>query len=148
MIQAVGIKERRGVGILVVALVISILALGVSAFSMTQKPSYNPALQTREFVVVNGDAGFNETAVGISHDTFIPDQIVVNQGDKVIIHFYNTEESEHHTFTIGAPYNINVDLAGGQHQDITFTANQPGVFRFYCVYHVPTMSGELVVWPT
>lgn len=66
----------------------------------------------------------------------------------VLIHFYNTEEDEHHTFTIDAPYNISVDLGPGQHQDIAFTASQAGVFRFYCVYHVPTMSGELIVQPT
>ena len=77
-----------------------------------------------------------------------PAPLVVNQGDTVLIHFYNTEdEPEHHNFILTA-YGINVDLAQNQHQDITFTASQAGVFRFYCSYHQPTMNGQLIVLPT
>ena len=134
----------------VVALVISIAAVGFAYAAQTLVQSTTPwkvEPQTREFVVVNGALDFNETAIGIPHDTFVPNQIVVNQGDRVVIHLYNTEEEEHHTFTVVAPYSINVDLAGGQHQDVAFTASYAGVFRFYCIYHVPTMSGELTILP-
>ncbi len=143
MSESLGRKGVVAVAISVVALLIAGVALALPFVSSSRAPS-QPS-ETKEFVVVNSEVEFNETAVGIVHDTFTPNQIVVNQGDKVIIHFYNTEEKEHHTFTIGAPYNINVDLAGGQKQDITFTASYPGVFRFFCTYHLPTMVGELIV---
>jgi plastocyanin len=148
-------KENRKIkSIAVIAsLAIALIVLGFVVLSYTEAKtstavnSYSQRVQTREFVVVTGSAGFNETEVGIPHDIFIPSKIIVNQGDKVVVHFYNVDD-EHHTFTIGSPYNINVDLAGGQHQDITFVANYPGVYTFYCVYHLPTMTGELVVLPS
>jgi nitrous-oxide reductase len=147
-------ENSKGKNIAVMAsLIIAVIALvvGVGTLYMQNKviagtnTSQKP--QTREFIVVTGSAGFNETQVGIPHDIYIPNRIIVNQGDKVIVHFYNVD-TEHHTFTIGAPYNINVDLAGGQHQDITFVAEYPGVYTFYCIYHLPTMTGELVVLPS
>lgn len=110
--------------------------------------NYKPTQETKEFVLYSNVAEFNDTEVGIPHDQFSPSTIVVNQGDKVIIHFYNTEdEPENHNFILTA-YGLNTDLAQGQHQDITFTANQAGVFRFFCGYHLPTMTGQLIVLPT
>ncbi len=133
----------------------SVLALGLAGFNTMQSQGsqssgtwYKPAPQTREFAVVTSSADFNETQVGIPHDTFTPNLLVVNQGDKVVIHFYNTEDKpEPHTFTLPA-YNVNVELKQGQRQDITFTADKAGVFQFHCTYHLPTMSGELIVQPT
>lgn len=131
----------------VVAMVISTTAL-VLPYASPTSTTPKTAPQTREFTVVSTTANFNDEAVGVPHDIFVPTQLVVNQGDKVVIHFINTEdEPENHTFTIDA-YNINVDLGMGQKQDITFTATQAGMFRFYCTYHLPTMSGQLVVLAT
>jgi len=65
----------------------------------------------------------------------------------VTIHFYNLDTTDRHTFTIGAPYNINEDVLPGTNATFTFKAGDEGVFRFYCTYHQPTMSGELVVLP-
>jgi plastocyanin len=63
----------------------------------------------------------------------------------VTIHFYNLDTSDRHTFTIGAPYNINLDLLPLHNGTTTFKATQEGVFRFYCTYHQPTMAGQFVV---
>ena len=110
--------------------------------------NYRPTSETKDFVVFSDTSVFNDTAVGIPHDLFTPSTLVVNQGDQVIIHFYNTEASpEHHNLILPA-YNINVDLGRGEHQDITFTANQAGTFRFYCSFHLPTMTGQLIVLAT
>ena len=80
--------------------------------------------------------------------------IVVNRGDNVTIHFFNLGEDdiddapeERHSFTIGAPYNIDVDLTGGESQVITFTADQEGIFQYYSKYDLPQMTGQLVVLP-
>jgi plastocyanin len=91
--------------------------------------------------------GVNETKLGIPGDVFVPSTLVVNQGDTVIIHFYNVDASDFHTFTMGAPYNINADVAPLQNATITFKASDPGVFKFFCTHHPPTMAGQLNVLP-
>ncbi len=86
----------------------------------------------------------NETKLGIPTDLFAPSSITVNKGDTVIVHFYNTE-NEPHTFTIGAPYNIDKNVPGEQNATIVFKANYQGIFQYYCKYHLPTMQGQLIV---
>jgi plastocyanin len=87
----------------------------------------------------------NETKLGIPTDLFAPSSITVNKGDIVTIHFYNTEKGEPHTFTIGAPYNIDKNVSAGQNATIVFKADHEGIFRYYCKYHLPTMQGQLIV---
>jgi plastocyanin len=91
--------------------------------------------------------GVNETKLGIPPDTYSPDVLEVTEGDNVTIHFYNLDTTDRHTFTMGAPYNINEDLLPGTNATFTFKAANEGVFRFYCTYHQPIMSGQLVVLP-
>ncbi len=94
--------------------------------------------------------GVNETQLQIPPDSFSPSDIAVNRGDTVNIVFYNLEKSpngDRHSFTIGAPYSIDKDLAPGQNGTVTFKATEDGVFLFFCKYHQPTMRGELIVLP-
>jgi plastocyanin len=91
--------------------------------------------------------GVNETKLGIPPDTYSPDLLEVTEGDNVTIHFYNLDTTDRHTFTMGSPYNINEDLLPGTNATFTFKAADEGVFRFYCTYHQPIMSGQLVVLP-
>lgn len=140
--------------VLAISLIAIILAsASIGLFLMTPAPAktgYHPTPHTRDFYLVTSVIDFDETEAGIPHDIFSAKAITVNQGDKVIVHFINTEpvsEDERHTFTIPA-YNIDVDLAPGQKQDIEFTATEAGIFDFICTYHLPTMQGQLVVLPT
>jgi plastocyanin len=91
--------------------------------------------------------GVNETKLGIPPDTYSPDLLEVTEGDNVTIHFYNLDTTDRHTFTMGSPYNINEDLLPGTNATFTFKAADEGVFRFYCTYHQPIMSGQLIVLP-
>jgi plastocyanin len=91
--------------------------------------------------------GVNETKLGISPDAFSPDILAVSTDDNVTIYFYNTDPTERHTFTMGAPYNIDKDLTGGENATIRFKAGEEGVYRFFCKYHQPTMTGQLIVLP-
>ena len=112
-----------------------------------------PTAQVREFYLFTGVQGppFDENMVGLPPDIFIPDTIVVNKGDSVTIHFYNTENktevpTEHHTFTMaGTPYDRNVDLDAGKNVTFTFTAGTSGVYKFSCSFHTPVMIGWLIV---
>ena len=59
-----------------------------------------------------------------------------------------TEEVERHAFIIDTPpYSVNIDTAPGELGNATFTADQEGLFQYYCKYHPQTMRGELVVLP-
>src|SRR5215218_1507725 len=98
--------------------------------------------------------------------------IVANRGDSVTVNLVNiaeteeeeeeteeegtvgeeeeaTEEEGRHSFTIDTPpYSVNVDTASGQSGNATFTADQEGIFQYYCMYHPQTMRGQLVVLPS
>src|SRR5919109_3074774 len=89
--------------------------------------------------------GVNQTRLGIPPDTFSPDVLEVNTGDNVTIHFYNLDTTDSHTFTIGAPYNIDKVVTPGQNASFTFKGADQGIYRFYCRFHEPTMTGQLVV---
>lgn len=91
----------------------------------------------------------DETKLGVAGDSFNVQTLVANQGDKVNVNFYNVDDvqTEIHSFTIDDPYKVNIDLAFDQNGNATFTANQTGVFTYYCKYHLPVMTGQLVVLP-
>ena len=139
--------------ILAIAAVVSALVGGIVGYAAGGLARATPAQpsgqapQTREFWVFTVVLPFNDSAPGFPpHDYFAPDMIVVNQGDTVKIHYFNTEEEpENHTFTMDAPYAMNYIVPYGQTVNITFTASTAGVFQYRCEYHQPTMSGELTV---
>ena len=147
---------RNGIAPIVGGMVVLSLLVGLGAGTIASpyilgtpaSINYKPTSDTKEFVLFSNVAEFNDTEIGLPHDQFSPTTLVVNRGDKVIIHFYNTEdEPEHHNFVLTA-YGISVDLGQGEHHDITFTADKSGIFQFYCTYHLPTMTGQLTVLPT
>src|SRR5919108_1680429 len=112
--------------------------------------SIMPASSNKTFYVFTAEIeGLNETAAKIAGDIYSLPEIEVNRGDSVTVHFYNLDETgERHSFTIDAqPYSLDIDVAGDQSGNATFIANQEGIFPYYCKYHLPTMTGELVVLP-
>jgi len=106
----------------------------------------SPNMNTTFYLFTANHDGVNLTKTGIEPDAYSPDSIIVNRGDIVVIHFYNVDATDRHTFTLGTPYNVNVDLAAGKHSIFSFKANNEGVFGFFCKYH-PAMIGHLVVLP-
>jgi plastocyanin len=91
----------------------------------------------------------DENKLKVAGDSFSLQTIVANKGDKVNVNFYNVDDvqTEIHSFTIDDPYKVNIDLGFGQNGNATFTANQTGVFTYYCKYHLPVMTGQLLVLP-
>lgn len=91
----------------------------------------------------------NEDKLGVAGDAFSMNTIVVNKNDEVNVNFYNVDDvqTEIHSFTIDYPYEVDIDLAFDQNGNATFMANQTGVFTYYCKYHLPVMTGQLVVLP-
>jgi len=127
----------------------------------TTNQSIMPASSNKTFYVFGAEVeGLDEETTGIPGDIYTLPVIVVNRGDSVTVNFYNTEAEEEeeeateevaeerHSFTIDAqPYSVDIDVAPGESGNATFTANQEGIFPYYCKYHLPTMIGELVVLP-
>src|ERR687892_2338814 len=112
-----------------------------------------PVSSNKTFYVFSAEvAGLDGATPRILGDIFTPPIIVVNRGDSVTVNFYNTEQEteERHSFTIDAqPYSVDIDIAGGESGNATFTVatDQEGIFPYYCKYHLPTMVGQLVVLP-
>jgi nitrous oxide reductase len=98
--------------------------------------------------------GFNETKgiqkAHLESDQYSLQTILVNQGNRVVVNLYNMEapSGDRHSFTIDAPYNVNIDVAPGQNGTAAFLANHGGIFKFYCKYHIPSMVGEFIVLPS
>ena len=131
--------------IAVVAIIVAVAALSAPyVVPATGSKSGTSSPQTREFYVLSTEWNMDVIPNGLNHYGFTPTQITVNQGDTVLIHFYNTHGDTHHTFTLPA-YNLNVDVAPNQNKTFSFTANQAGVFKFTCSFHAPTMIGQLIV---
>ena len=76
--------------------------------------------------------------------TFSPDQIVVNQGDKVTLHFVGVQ-GVHHAITVDGVGSFT--LMRGQIHTVSFRANNPGTISYYCHVHLPNMVGQILVLP-
>ncbi|MBL9026995.1 MAG: Sec-dependent nitrous-oxide reductase [Myxococcales bacterium] len=78
---------------------------------------------------------------------FTPDIIEVEQGEKVVLHITSVEsgEDQTHGFTIDM-YNVNVSLEPGKHENITFVADAPGVYPFYCTEFCSALHLEMQGW--
>ena len=76
--------------------------------------------------------------------TFAPDQIVVNQGDKVTLHFIGVQGA-HHVITVDGVDTF--ELMRGQIHTVSFVANNPGTITYICHVHLPNMVGQILVLP-
>jgi hypothetical protein len=76
--------------------------------------------------------------------TFAPDQIVVNQGDKVTLHFIGVQ-GVHHLITVDGVGTFA--LHRGEIHTVSFIANNPGTINFFCKLHLPNMVGQILVLP-
>jgi plastocyanin len=136
------------IGIAAVAIAIAGAAMGTI---LQAKPEPAQPAQTREFYLfteVNEVIEPNEEELGVTPDFFSLEEITVNQGDRVVVHFYNLEPEETqelHSFTMTAPYEMHNDVEASKNKTFEFTATESGIFEYQCVYHPQTMRGNLVV---
>lgn len=79
---------------------------------------------------------------------FKPNQITVNKGDKVTMHFSNVDGDDPHDFVLEG-YNLRTGRTGPNGKaTLTFVADKAGVFAFYCDlpgHKQKGMVGALVV---
>ena len=112
-------------------------------------PSLSTPGEKAFYVFTSEIEGVDEAKLKVAGDVFSVNTLVANKGDKVTVHFYNVDpvKEERHSFTVGDPYAVNIDLGFAESGNATFTADNVGVFPFYCKYHLPVMEGQLVVLP-
>ena len=72
-----------------------------------------------------------------------PSQIVVKQGDKVVLNFVGVQGPSHTIAVDGQKEPIT--LKRGEMKSVRFIAEQPGTIRFVSVGREPTMQGSVLV---
>jgi len=112
-------------------------------------PSMSTPGQKTFYIFTSEIENVAEERLKVAGDYYSLPIMVVNKGDKVTVKFYNVDDvkTERHSFTIGDPYKVDIDLGFAQNGNATFTADQTGIFTYYCRYHLPVMTGQLVVLP-
>ena len=96
-----------------------------------------------------GTRSFTVAAVEIDGAKFwLPSAIAVDQGDKVKLTLKNLVPGaeNQHGFTIPA-YNITEVVTRGEPKTVTFVADKPGVFPYFCQLHPAHIGGSLIVAP-
>jgi len=82
----------------------------------------------------------------------VPEIVEVNEGDVVTFHLTNLEraEDETHGFTV-CTYGIHGSFEPGKTASLTFTADRPGIFPYYCTEFCSAlhleMEGILLIKP-
>ncbi len=93
-----------------------------------------------------GGAGTREIALDATQFEFAPGRVRVNQGDRVVITL--TASDVVHGFYLDG-YGLEQRVELGIAEQIAFTADRPGKFRFRCAVSCgplhPFMIGELIV---
>ena len=112
-------------------------------------PSMSIPGQKTFYIFTSEVENVDEDKLKVAGDSYSVHTLIANKGDKVTVKFYNVDDvqTERHSFTIGDPYKVDIDLGFGQNGNATFTADQTGLFTYYCRYHLPVMTGQLLVIP-
>ena len=95
---------------------------------------------------LTGNGQVKEFSITAKTFEFIPNEIVVNKGDHVILHIKSIDVT--HGFAIAA-YDINEQLNPGEEVKVEFVADKAGEFSFFCSVPCgsghPRMQGKLIV---
>ena len=85
-----------------------------------------------------------EAKVMAIRSRFVPDRIEVNQGDTVIIHLTNVEQTSDMIHGWGLiEHDLNVIVDPGETKTVKFIAKKPGVFAFYCTNFCSALHQEM-----
>lgn len=81
----------------------------------------------------------------VSSYVWLPAQIVVTEGDTVVLDFVGINGVSHQTEIEGLGHTFN--LRRGELAKVEFVADRAGVFPIICHDHMHSMRGEIVVLP-
>ncbi len=74
-----------------------------------------------------------------------PEHITVNKGDEVTIYITNLERAEDETHAFGlSGLNVHASVEPGKTASVTFTANEEGVYPYYCTEFCSALHLEMM----
>jgi plastocyanin len=76
---------------------------------------------------------------------FNPSQVVVMQGDEVVLHFVGVQGAAHTIAVKGVPEPVK--FTRGTTATVKFTADKPGIVDFASTVLTPSMRGQVIVLP-
>jgi nitrous-oxide reductase len=111
--------------------------------SVKQGKSDITVMPGQEGIVRDGTRVYVSMTSVRSH--FTPDQIEVEQGDEIVWRITSIEGAQDatHGFAL-AGYNINLSIEPGEATQVTFVADTPGVFPFYCAEFCSALHLEMM----
>lgn len=117
--------------------------VGTSPLTMELDP--NAVADGKQRVERNGTTV--EAWISVVRSQFKPDTLHVTEGDKVILHLTNIEETPDATHGFAIPrYNINVSLDPGECVTVEFVADAQGAFAMYCTEFCSALHLEMQGW--
>ncbi|MDQ6724017.1 MAG: hypothetical protein M3Z01_07120 [Thermoproteota archaeon] len=123
---------------------------GVKCDTCSQNTPLHPAEKPPLNTTIPTGAGFKVTepnkvgAWDFRSFAFSPSQIIVNQGDKVTLHFIGVQGT-HHVIAVDGIGTFS--LTRGQIHTVSFVANTTGTINYACHLHMPNMVGQILVLP-
>jgi nitrous-oxide reductase len=76
--------------------------------------------------------------------TITPQAIEVNEGDTVTVALTNIEQTTDELHGFGMlDYNFNIVVDPGETKTVTFKADKPGVFAYYCTNFCSALHQEM-----
>jgi nitrous-oxide reductase len=112
---------------------------------------WDPAIQApAEFATAPGEERVerdgNKVTVWMTaiRSHYTPERVELQAGDEVTWHITNLEQTYDATHGFSIPvYNINLSLEPGETESFSFTADQPGVFSYYCTEFCSALHLEM-----
>ncbi len=113
---------------------------------------WDPGSQSLSEVATNiGDESINRDGSTVTinmtsiRSHYTPDQVEVKVGDTVIWHVTNVELAQDATHGFALPgQNINLSIEPGETATMTFIADRPGVYPFYCTEFCSALHLEMM----
>jgi nitrous-oxide reductase len=117
---------------------------GVSPATMSHSP--NAIAGAKEARIVR-KPGQVEVWMNVVRSHFTPDIIQAKVGDRIIVHLTNVEQASDATHGFAVPTkNVMVSLDPGESTTVSFVADKPGSFSFYCTEFCSALHLEMQGW--
>jgi nitrous-oxide reductase len=117
---------------------------GVSPATMEHSPDAISGAKEARIVRKPGQV---EVWMNVVRSHFTPDIIQAKVGDRIIVHLTNVEQTSDATHGFAVPTkNVMVSLDPGETTTVSFVADKPGSFSFYCTEFCSALHLEMQGW--
>jgi nitrous-oxide reductase len=117
---------------------------GTSPLSMQKSPD---GIETEQQARIVRRPGVVEVWMNVVRSHFTPDIVTAKVGDRIIVHLTNTERTPDATHGFAVPTkNVMVSLDPGETTTVSFVADTPGTFSYYCTEFCSALHLEMQGW--